>query len=61
VAIDNSANAALLAIRILGEFMPELQEKMKNYQLDMENQVEDKAKLMREIGVDASLEKMGKE
>ncbi|KAK5997741.1 Phosphoribosylaminoimidazole carboxylase [Cladobotryum mycophilum] len=60
VAINNSTNAALLAIRILGAFMPELLEKMKAYQLDMENQVKDKANLLREINVDAYLAKMGK-
>ncbi|KAI5917521.1 phosphoribosylaminoimidazole carboxylase [Camillea tinctor] len=61
VAINNSTNAALLAIRILGAFMPELLEKMKNYQRDMETQVKDKANLLREIEVDAYLAKMGKE
>ncbi|KAJ4394333.1 hypothetical protein N0V93_003550 [Gnomoniopsis smithogilvyi] len=60
VAINNSTNAALLAIRILGAFMPELLEKMKNYQLDMEKQVHDKANLLKEIDVQAYLEKMGK-
>ena len=40
--------------------MPELQEKMKNYQLEMESQVKDKANLLREIGVDAYLAKLGK-
>lgn len=60
VAINNSTNAALLAIRILGAFMPELLEKMKEYQLDMENQVKDKANVLREISVDAYLTKMGK-
>ncbi|KOS17605.1 phosphoribosylaminoimidazole carboxylase [Escovopsis weberi] len=60
VAINNSTNAALLAIRMLGAFMPELLEKMKEYQLDMENQVKDKANLLREIDVDAYLAKMGK-
>lgn len=60
VAINNSTNAALLAIRFLGAFIPELHEKMKNYQLDMENQVKDKADVLREIDVDAYLAKMGK-
>ena len=41
--------------------MPELHEKMKNYQRDMEKQVNDKANLLREIDVDAYLAKMGKE
>ncbi|PSR97529.1 phosphoribosylaminoimidazole carboxylase [Coniella lustricola] len=60
VAINNSTNAALLAIRFLGAFMPDLHEKMKNYQLDMEKQVLDKANLLQEIDVQAYLEKMGK-
>ncbi|KAG8165381.1 hypothetical protein KVR01_005656 [Diaporthe batatas] len=60
VAINNSTNAALLAIRILGSFMPDLHDKMKDYQLDMEKQVHDKADLLKEIGVSAYLEKMGK-
>ncbi|KAK7431883.1 hypothetical protein QQZ08_001502 [Neonectria magnoliae] len=60
VAINNSTNAALLAIRILGAFIPEYLEKMKTYQLDMEKQVLDKATLLREIDVEAYLAKMGK-
>lgn len=60
VAINNSTNAALLAIRFLGAFIPDLHEKMRNYQLDMEKQVHDKANLLKEIDVQAYLEKMGK-
>lgn len=60
VAINNSTNAALLAIRFLGAFMPDLHEKMRNYQLEMEKQVHDKASLLKEIDVQAYLEKMGK-
>ncbi|GAB0139232.1 hypothetical protein EsDP_00007445 [Epichloe bromicola] len=60
VAINNSTNAALLAIRFLGAFMPELLQKMKDYQLEMEQQVQDKANTLREIDVEAYLEKMGK-
>lgn len=55
VAINNSTNAALLAIRILGAFIPELHDKMKKYQLDMERQVEEKASSLRETGVEAYL------
>lgn len=33
---------------------------MKTYQLDMEQQVHDKANLLKEIEVQAYLEKMGK-
>ena len=60
VAINNSTNAALLAIRFLGAFIPELHEKMKNYQLEIEQQVKDKAELLRDIDVEAYLAKMGK-
>ncbi|OAA51547.1 phosphoribosylaminoimidazole carboxylase [Metarhizium rileyi] len=60
VAINNSTNAALLAIRFLGAFIPDLLEKMKRYQSEMERQVKDKATTLRDIDVDAYLEKMGK-
>ncbi|EFY93534.1 phosphoribosylaminoimidazole carboxylase [Metarhizium acridum CQMa 102] len=60
VAINNSTNAALLAIRFLGAFIPDLLEKMKKYQLEMEHQVKDKATTLRDIDVDAYLAKMGK-
>ncbi|KAJ0121227.1 phosphoribosylaminoimidazole carboxylase [Diaporthe amygdali] len=60
VAINNSTNAALLAIRFLGAFIPELHDKMKNYQLEIEQQVHEKANLLKEIDVQAYLEKMGK-
>ena len=57
VAINNSTNAALLAIRMLGAFMPELLHKMEAYQRDMEAQVTAKADKLRSIGVDAYLKK----
>ncbi|KAL1902441.1 hypothetical protein Sste5346_001422 [Sporothrix stenoceras] len=57
VAINNSTNAALLAIRILGAFTPELLTKMEAYQRDMEQQVTDKAVRLRSIGVEAYLKK----
>lgn len=60
VAINNSTNAALLAIRFLGAFIPDLHEKMVKYQLDIEKQVHDKADLLKEIDVQAYLERMGK-
>ncbi|CAK7270188.1 hypothetical protein SEPCBS57363_003978 [Sporothrix epigloea] len=55
VAINNSTNAALLAIRILGAFTPALLTKMEAYQRDMEQQVLDKAARLRSIGVEAYL------
>ncbi|CAK7225405.1 hypothetical protein SBRCBS47491_005878 [Sporothrix bragantina] len=57
VAINNSTNAALLAIRILGAFTPALLTKMEEYQRDMEQQVTDKAVKLRSIGVEAYLKK----
>ncbi|CAK7203887.1 hypothetical protein SEUCBS139899_006637 [Sporothrix eucalyptigena] len=57
VAINNSTNAALLAIRILGAFTPALLTKMEAYQRDMEDQVKDKAVRLRSIGVEAYLKK----
>lgn len=60
VAINNSTNAALLAIRILGAFMPEYLEKMKAYQLEMKNQVLEKANRLREMDVEAYLAQMKK-
>ncbi|KAK0631898.1 hypothetical protein B0T14DRAFT_559641 [Immersiella caudata] len=50
VGINNSTNAALLAIRILGSFMPEYQDKMKDYQRDMEEAVIEKGTKLREGG-----------
>ncbi|KAL2141492.1 hypothetical protein VTI28DRAFT_2366 [Corynascus sepedonium] len=50
VGINNSTNAALLAIRILGTFVPEYQEKMKRYQAEMEEQVIVKGNKLREVG-----------
>ncbi|KAK4241580.1 hypothetical protein C8A03DRAFT_41062 [Achaetomium macrosporum] len=50
VGINNSTNAALLAIRILGSFMPKYQEQMKRYQVDMEEQVIVKGSKLREVG-----------
>lgn len=50
VGINNSTNAALLAIRILGTSVPEFQEKMVKYQLNMEEEVLVKAEKLRELG-----------
>ena len=60
VGINNSTNAALLAIRILGASVPTYQEKMSQYQLDMEKEVKGKATLLRQIGADAYLKRLGK-
>lgn len=50
VGINNSTNAALLAVRILGSFIPEYQDKMKKYQQEMEEQVIVKGNRLREEG-----------
>jgi phosphoribosylaminoimidazole carboxylase len=60
VGINNSTNAALLAIRILGSFVPVYQEKMKQYQLDMEETVIEKGTKLREGGDVAYLAGMKK-
>lgn len=50
MGINNSTNAALLAIRILGSFIPEYQAKMRRYQLDMEEAVIEKGTKLRTSG-----------
>lgn len=50
VAINNSTNAALLAVRILGASMPELLEKMEDYMKKMEGEVEAKIVRLDEVG-----------
>lgn len=57
MAINNSTNAALEAIRILGAVTSEYREKMKTYQLTMEKLVKEKADLLKDIGIDAYLTK----
>ncbi|KAJ4297269.1 hypothetical protein N0V88_004187 [Collariella sp. IMI 366227] len=60
VGINNSTNAALLAIRILGSFMPEYQDKMKKYQFEMEEQVIFKGTALKELGAAEYLAAKGK-
>lgn len=60
VGINNSTNAALLAIRILGAFIPEYRQKMKNYQQEMEEGVMVKGNKLREAGDAAYLAQMSK-
>lgn len=60
VGINNSTNAALLAIRILGSFTPRYQEKMRKYQHDMEDAVLEKADKLRRGGDVAYLASMKK-
>lgn len=51
VAINNSVNAALLAVRILGVEGEEMREKMEKYMEDMERQVLEKAERLEDLGV----------
>ena len=60
VGINNSTNAALLAVRILGSFTPLYQKKMKKYQRDMEEAVLEKADKLRQGGDVAYLASMKK-
>ncbi|KAG1450416.1 hypothetical protein G6F56_008356 [Rhizopus delemar] len=53
VAINNSTNAALLAIRILGASIPSIQKKMSDYLNQMETQVMDKVQVLDNKGWDA--------
>ncbi|KZT51300.1 phosphoribosylaminoimidazole carboxylase [Calocera cornea HHB12733] len=50
VAINNSTNAALLAIRIIGAGMPSLLQKMEKYMRDMEVEVMGKVAKLEEVG-----------
>lgn len=50
VAINNSTNAALLAIRILGAFIPEYQNKMEDYHVNMEDEVLKKTERLENVG-----------
>ncbi|KAK3341119.1 hypothetical protein B0T25DRAFT_573527 [Lasiosphaeria hispida] len=58
VGINNSTNAALLAIRIVGAFVPSYQAKMRKYQLEMEEAVIIKGARLRIEGDVAYLERM---
>ncbi|EJT73360.1 phosphoribosylaminoimidazole carboxylase [Gaeumannomyces tritici R3-111a-1] len=60
VGINNSTNAALLAIRIIGSFIPKYQDHMRRYQLDMEDAVLAKDRDLQNIGFKGYLSKMGK-
>jgi phosphoribosylaminoimidazole carboxylase len=58
VGINNSTNAALLAIRILGTSIPRYQEQMVKYQQDMTDTVLEKDSNMEKIGGQQYLAKM---
>ena len=50
VAVNNSTNAALLALRILGVSREETLEQMEEYMQDMENEVVKKAERLEDVG-----------
>lgn len=56
VGINNSTNAALLAVRILGSHFPEYQQKMADYQEALRIEVEGKATKLEDIGYQAYLQ-----
>ncbi|KAF8994586.1 phosphoribosylaminoimidazole carboxylase [Cyathus striatus] len=60
VAINNSTNAALLAIRILGSSMPELADRMAEYMRDMEREVLGKVERVEELGWEGYVDGMRK-
>ncbi|NJE25944.1 5-(carboxyamino)imidazole ribonucleotide mutase [Thermococcus sp. MV5] len=61
VAINNAKNAALLALRILSIKYPEIGEKLRDYQNNMKNEVEEKAERLEKLGWEAYLkEKEGR-
>ena len=60
VAINNSTNAALLAVRILGTFAPEYHLKMQKFLLDQEEEVLEKAEKLESVGYGEYLSSMGK-
>jgi phosphoribosylaminoimidazole carboxylase len=53
VAINNSTNAALLAIRLLGAFMPEYQDKLEKYNNNMEEEVLAKTSRLESVGYES--------
>jgi len=50
VAIGNSTNGALLAVRILGSYIPDLADAMERYQTKIEEEVLQKATKLESIG-----------
>jgi phosphoribosylcarboxyaminoimidazole (NCAIR) mutase len=52
VAIGNSTNAGLLAVRILSTSRPELREQMKGYQNEMTEMVNDMSTKLLDLGSD---------
>lgn len=61
VAINNSSNAALLAVRMLGATDQGIRDKMLSYQRDLEEMVEGKARQLEEAGWEQYLKSMNAE
>mmetsp|Transcript_12810 Transcript_12810/g.32279 ORF Transcript_12810/g.32279 Transcript_12810/m.32279 type:complete len:590 (+) Transcript_12810:217-1986(+) len=59
VAIGNSTNAGLLAIRILCTSRPELRQKMKDYQIELTDMVNAMSTKLTDLGSDEFLDQMG--
>ncbi|AQZ09997.1 ADE2 (YOR128C) [Zygosaccharomyces parabailii] len=53
VAINNSTNAALLAVRFLGAYEPEFHRKLQEYALNQEKEVLEKATKLEKVGYKA--------
>lgn len=60
VGINGAPNAALMAAQILGIKYPEIAEKIKKYRMALKSGVEEKDRLLQEIGPEAYLKKLGK-
>lgn len=61
VGINNSINAALLAVRILGSYEPALQRKIEEYAANAKSEnLETKGSKMRELGWEKYFEQMQK-
>ena len=50
VAINNSTNAALLALRIIGSSRPEMLEKMDDYLVSLKGEVGQKIEKLETVG-----------
>lgn len=59
VAINGAENAALLAAEILGVKHPEVKEKVKRYRENLRRRIEEKTKMLAELGYKKYLSKMG--
>ena len=60
VAINNSENAAILAISILAVSDKNIAEKLKKYKKELKNTIEEKAKKLEKISYKAYIEEMKK-